>query len=282
MDLNAIKGKLAGLNGNKGSKNEKKEKIDWALYLWKPKTEGKHQIRFVPSPNEFKENEVNPFKEVFLHYGLGKFPLYALTNWGEKDPIVEASKELKKGEYDVENWRLSGKLEPKMRVFAPIIVRGEEDKGVRLWEFGKEIYSQLLNIAEDEDYGDFTDVNDGRDFTVTATPDKLGNGTSYLKATIQVKPKSTPLSKDAKEVEKWLTEQPDILELQSRYKKTFDQLKEILIKYITPSEDTEEPTTSEETEDNEVDNKVEEIKGKPLTKAKSNPKKFDELFTNTK
>lgn len=43
---------------------------------------------------------------------------------------------------------------------APIVVRGEEEKGVRLWEFGKEIYMQLLGIAEDEDYGDYTDIND--------------------------------------------------------------------------------------------------------------------------
>ncbi len=43
-----------------------------------------------------------------------------------------------------------------MRVFAPVIVRGEEDKGVRMWEFGKEIYMQLLGIADDEDYGDPT------------------------------------------------------------------------------------------------------------------------------
>ena len=59
---------------------------------------------------------------------------------------------------DTTNWQLAKKLDPKMRVFAPVIVRGEEDKGVRPWEFGKEIYMQLLGIAEDEDYGDFTDI----------------------------------------------------------------------------------------------------------------------------
>lgn len=287
MDVNSIKAKLANLNGNKGSKKEEKVKIDWAQYLWKPKTEGKHIIRFVPSPNDFKENEVNPFKEVFLHYGMGKFPIYALTNWGEKDPIVEFSKRLKEGEYDIENWRLSGKLEPKMRVFAPIIVRGEEDKGVRLWEFGKEIYAQLLSIAEDEDYGDYTDVNEGRDFTVNATPDKLGNGVSYLKATIQIKPKSSPLSKDAKEVKKWLSEQPDILELQKTYKRTFEQLKETLAKFIDPKDDNEDEVVNQTSNDEEVSDKQDlpwEKNGakkesyQPKTKAKSNSKKFDDLF----
>ncbi len=65
-------------------------------------------------------------------------------------------------------------LDPKMRVFAPVIVRGEEEKGVRLWEFGKEIYMQLLGIAEDEDYGDFTDISEGRDFTVDVVTGDIG------------------------------------------------------------------------------------------------------------
>jgi len=277
MDIKAIQAKLAGLN-NKGNKGEKREKIDWTQYLWKPKTEGKHQIRFVPSPNEFKDNEVNPFKEVFLHYGLGKYAIYALSNWDEKDPIVEFSKRLKEGEYDIENWRLSGKLEPKMRVFAPVIVRGEEDKGIRLWEFGKEIYSQLLSIAEDEDYGDFTDINEGRDFTLTATPDKLGNGTAYLKATIQIKPKPSPLSKNAKEVEKWLAEQPNILELQKVYKKSFEQLKEILAKFITPNDESSEDETSTTEVIDPLPFEKEEVKGKKPVKAKSNSKKFEDLF----
>ncbi len=291
MDLKAIQAKLAGLNNKGGQKSgEKKEKIDWTQFTWKPKEAGKFQIRFVPSPNDFKEHEINPFQEVFLHYGYGKYAIYALTNWGEKDPIVEFSKKLKQGEFDVENWRLSGKLEPKMRVFAPIIVRGEEEKGVRLWEFGKEIYKQLLDVAADEDYGDFTDVNEGRDFTLTATPDKLPSGMSYLKATIQIKPKQSPLSKDAKEVSKWLENQPNILDLQKTYKKTFEQLKEILAKFITPEAETEVEETEVEDTENKNDGSdlpftVDEVKPKVKAgykapaKAKSKGDKFNDLFT---
>ncbi|MEK6879963.1 MAG: hypothetical protein AABY22_10165, partial [Nanoarchaeota archaeon] len=254
MDLNSIKSKLAGLQ-NKNTKGEKREKIDYSLYLWKPKAEGKYQIRFVDSVYD----KSNPFKEVFVHYGFGKFPIYALTNWGEKDPIVEFSKRLKEGEYDLENWKLSGKLEPKMRVFAPIIVRGEEDKGVRLWEFGKEIYAQLLGIAEDEDYGDFTDVSEGRDFTLTATKADF-QGRAGLKSTIQIKPKQSPLSTDAELVEKWLNEQPNILEVHKTYKKTFDQLKEVLSNFLTPKVDNEDvEETEEEEEETETKSKNDDL-----------------------
>jgi hypothetical protein len=140
MDIKAIKQKLNALQ----STGQKKEKVDYSKYLWKPKSEGKYQIRIVPSVL----NKSNPFQEVFVHYGFSKFPIYALTNWGEKDPIVEFAKSLRNTQ-EKENWQLAKKLDPKMRVFAPVVVRGEEEKGVRLWEFGKEIYMQLLGIAED-------------------------------------------------------------------------------------------------------------------------------------
>ena len=141
MDLNMIKSKLGSLQSN--SNKPKGEKIDYTTLYWKPKQEGKYQIRFVPSKLDLP---TAPFQEVFMHYGVGKFPIVALTNWGEKDPIVEFTKQLRKSS-DPENWRLSKKLDPKLRVFAPVVVRGEEEKGVRLFEFSKTIYMELLSIA---------------------------------------------------------------------------------------------------------------------------------------
>jgi hypothetical protein len=236
MDLKSIKNKLGALQ----SQGKSKEKIDYTKSLWKPKQEGKFQIRIVPS----KLDKTNPFKEVFIHYGMSKFPMYALTNWGEKDPIVEFAKQLQKTN-DKENWKLSKKLEPKMRIFAPVIVRGEEDKGVRLWEFGKEIYMQLLGIADDEDYGDYTDINEGRDFTVEAVMGDIG-GRQGLKSSIRIKPKTSPLSASKNDIELWLEAQPDILELQRKIE--FDKMKELLQNWLNPEDATEEVDEVEEEE----------------------------------
>jgi hypothetical protein len=236
MNLDAIKNKLGALQ----SQGKSKEKIDYTQSLWKPKQEGKFQIRIVPS----KLDKTNPFKEVFVHYGMSKFPMYALTNWGEKDPIVEFAKQLQKTN-DKENWKLSKKLEPKMRVFAPVVVRGEEDKGVRLWEFGKEIYMQLLGIADDEDYGDYTDINEGRDFTVETVMGDIG-GRQGLKSSIRIKPKTSPLSTSKNDIELWLEEQPDILELQRKIE--FDKMKELLQNWLNPENATEEVDEVEEEE----------------------------------
>jgi len=169
----------------------------------------------------------------------------------------------------------SKKLEPKLRVFAPVVVRGEEEKGVRLWEFGKEIYTQLLGIAEDEDYGDFTNIQEGFDFTVKAVNSETA-GRKGLKCTISPRPKASPLSANATEAEKWLNEQPNILQIQKKYK--FDELKEILQNFILGPEDADNedeigtvvsaPAPASAPQNDFT------LKTKPKSKAAS----FDELF----
>ena len=152
-------------------------------------------------------------------------------NYGEKDPIVEFSKELRKTS-EPENWRLAKKLEPKMRVFAPVVVRGEENKGVRFWEFGKQVYQELLSYAADEDYGDFTDVVSGLDMTV-----EVVQGNPYPQTSLRVKPKQSPLSDDNASVEKWLSEQPELLKYYKKY--SYDEMKTALQEWLNP-EDAEE------------------------------------------
>jgi hypothetical protein len=219
MDLSFVKQKLEA-NANKGAG---REKIDYTKIFWKPKA-GKYQIRILP--NKFRKEW--PLREIQMHYGFSKGPILALSNWGEEDPITDFAKKLRKSA-DKDDWQLANKISPKTRYFAPVIVRGEEAAGVRLWEVGKLVNDQLMGIAADEDYGDFTDITDGRDFTVEAVIGDIG-GRQGLKSSIRVKPKISPLSTDKEEIKLWLSEQPSILELQSKYKMSFDKMKETLQK----------------------------------------------------
>ena len=270
MDLSKIKNRLDNLN--QASKPKNTEKKDYTLIYWKPKAEGKFQIRFVPS----KLNKDNPFQEIFMHYGIGKFPIVALTNWGENDPVVEFSKKLRTSS-DSENWRLAKQLDPKMRVFAPVIVRGEEEKGVRLFEFSKTLYMELLSVADDEDYGDFTDINQGFDFVVTATKvqDRPGFGLS-----LRPKPKQTPLSDNADTIKTWLENQPILLE--ERFKYTYDKLKEELQNFISGGEEQEDTIVSEPAVGFESEAPAKEEKKFTLstqgTPKKAKSEEFDSLF----
>lgn len=229
MDLGAIKSKLNALQSQK----QGGQKRDMSLILWKP-TVGKHSVRIVPAVWD----KSNPFKEILVHYGIGNRTMISLVNFGEKDPIVEFAKQLASSG-DKENWVMSRKLEPKMRVFTPVIVRGEEEKGVRLWEFGKQIYSELLSLADDPDIGDYTDVIQGRDITIETTGPET-NGTSFNQSKVRVRTKTTPLSEDAAEVQKWLNNQPDVFSIFKKY--SYDEMKESLLGWLNPEDSADEPT----------------------------------------
>lgn len=231
MDLNAIKSKLQNLQQS----NSPREKKDYTKIYWKP-TPGKSQIRIVPSAY----NPSNPFSEVKIHYGIGNPVMISPTNFGEKDPIVEFGSLLRSGEYDKEKFVMAKKLDPKVRIFVPVVVRGEEDKGVRLWQFGKNIYEELLSLASDEEIGDYTDIVQGRDLTVeTVGPETTGTG--YNKSSVRVRLKTSPLSEDASLVEKWTKEQYNPLEQFKRF--SYDEMKSALEKWLTPEEEGEETSS---------------------------------------
>ncbi len=228
MDLNAIKQRLDNLQ----SKAAPQQKTDYTTIFWRP-TVGKQQVRIVPSAFDSS----SPFTELKFYYGITNKVMISPLNFGEKDPIAEFATKLRGGEYDKENYILAKKLDAKNRIFVPVIVRGEEDKGVRLWQFGKLIYEDLLSMAMDDEIGDYTDIVNGRDFTLeTVGPESTG--TNYNKTSVRPRMKTTALSDDKEQVEKWLAEQPNPKEVFKRF--TFDEMKSALVKWLSPEDNESE------------------------------------------
>ena len=226
MDLNEIKQKLEGLQ----SKPQQGQKIDYSTIYWKPSI-GKQQIRIVPS----KYNPSNPFSELKFYYGITNKVMLSPLSYGEKDPIALFAAKLRE-EYTKENFVLAKKLDPKTRYFVPVVVRGEEDKGTRLWQFGKQVYEELLALAVDDEIGDYTDIVNGRDLTVeTVGPESTG--TPYNKSSIRVRMKTSQLG-EGSQVETWTNEQPNPNDgLFKRF--TFDEIKSSLEKWLSPEDDEE-------------------------------------------
>mgnify|MGYP001402096874 FL=1 len=250
-------------------KPQQGQKRDYSLTFWRP-TVGKQQIRIVPSAF----NSKNPFTELKFYYGITNKVMISPLNFGEKDPIALFANKLRE-EYNKENYVLAKKLDAKTRIFAPVIVRGEEDKGVRLWQFGKLIYEELLSLAVDEEIGDYTDISSGRDLTIeTVGPESTG--TQYNKSSVRVRLKQTPLSEDATLVEKWTKEQPDPNGEFKRF--TFDEMKAALEKWLSPEDAADEgDIISEPSED--FDDKPSSKFSLDTSKAKETKSdKFDSLF----
>ena len=226
MDLEAIKRKLNQLQ----SQTKRQD------FLWKPEP-GKQQIRIVP----YQHNKDNPFQELYFHYDLGKKNFLSPITHGNPDPVVEFAEKLK-ASGNSDEWKLGKKLEPKMRCYVPIVVRGKESEGVKFWGFGKTVYTELLGFIADPDYGDLTDPGQGRDIVVEFVPAE-GAG-SYHKTTIRVKPNTTPLTTDRAIAEKVAQQQPNLAEV---FKEpTYDELKEALEAWLNPNEaeTTEEQPTN--------------------------------------
>ena len=225
MDINAIKSRLNQLQNTTSTANS----------FWKPPA-GKTQIRITP----YVDNKDNPFVELFFHYSLvpNKTVLSPLS-FGRPDPVQQFADKLK-STGDKDEWIQGKRIEPKMRTFVPVVVRGEETEGVKWWGFGKTVYQELLSIIADPDYGDISDSMTGRDIVVERqTAAEAGN--QYGKTTIRVKPNQTALVEDLDLSKKLLTVQPNIVELYTE--PSFDELKGHLHTFLNPNGETEEVAT---------------------------------------
>ena len=223
LNLDAIKAKLNQLN----KQDDKKQN------LWKPET-GKTRIRIVP----YIHRKDNPFLELYFHYDISKRSMLSPISFGNADPIVEFAEKLKKTG-DKDEWLMGRKIEPKMRTYVPVIIRGKESEGVKFWGFGKQIYTELLSIVSDPDYGDITDLMNGRDIDVEFTP---AEGANFPKTTIRVKP-ATSAATDDKAIAAKIMSQPEITDLFPE--PTYEELETALKEWMNP-ENADADVDSEE------------------------------------
>ena len=223
LDFDAIKRKLERLSGNNRSQN----------VMWKPQEGEEHSVRLI----SFPDNDGQPFKELMFYYNIpGQRGLLAPSQFGDRDPVQELINKLR-DEGTKESYEMAKKLYPKMRVYAAVVVRGEEDKGVQLWGFGKLVYQKLLGIMLDEDYGDITDPIDGRDIKVICTKPP---GQQWAKTEILPRGRSSVLSKDKKQAKQWMTSIPDTGTIFKT--KSYDELSKIVNDWLNGSDAEDEGT----------------------------------------
>lgn len=233
LDLSALRAKLGELKGN-SARTE---------VLWKPK-EGENKIRIVPLATQ----PDNPFTELYFHY-LGSKTYLSPISFGDSDPIAEFADSLRAGGgLSKEDWKETKKFVPQRRTYVPIIDRNNPDAGVRFWAFGKTVYTDLLSVMADPDFGDITDPQTGRDIKVTFVPQEKSD-TSFAKTTILVSPKQTALTANAADLKKYLSEQPDLMSLYPRL--SYDDLKDVLEKFVNGDSVASTPrTVTNKTDDN--------------------------------
>ena len=218
INFDAIKKKLDRLSGNNTSRN----------VMWKPIEGEEHTVRLI----SFPDNDGQPFRELMFYYNIpGQRGLLAPSQFGKRDPIQELINKLR-DEGTKESYDMAKKLYPKMRVYAACVVRGEEDKGVQLWGFGKTVYQKLLTLMLDEDYGDITDPLEGRDVKVVCSKNP---GQQWAMTEVMPRGRQSKLSTEKGQAKTWLGNIPDldgIFQL-----KSYDELSKIVNDWLSEDEE---------------------------------------------
>ena len=219
LDMAKMKSKLQELeSGGKSSKDN----------LWWRPQEGDQEIRLVPT------EDGDPFKVFHFHYNLGEGArggvLCPKRQFGESCPICDfASKLWQEGTDDSK--KMAKSLFVRQRFFSPVIDRGNEESGVRIWGYGKTIYETLLGLVLNPDYGDITDVDNGVDFTLTYTLPKSKG--AFPQTNLVPKRKSSALAKNKGAIKEMLESVPEIETLFQR--KSTSDVKAILEAFLDPS-----------------------------------------------
>ena len=202
--------------------------------FWRPE-DGEQTIRLLPT------SDGDPFKEFWFHYNLGKNPgfLSPKKNFGEDDPLNDFIRKLYNDGTD-ESVKMAKSLNARQRFFSPVIVRGEEDQGVRLWGYGKTAYKELLNLVLNPEYGDITDVNEGTDL-----PIHYGKpaGAQFPQTAITPRRRPSPLAEDDDAIAGMLDSIPAYDDVFESARKTPGEIQVMLDEFLLGEEDAEDVST---------------------------------------
>ena len=223
IDMDKMKSKMASLKGDGSNRKD---------LFWRPQ-DGEQTIRIVPT------SDGDPFKDYWFHYNLGTNPgfLSPKKNFGDDCPLDNFVRELF-NEGTEDSIKMAKNLMARQRFFSPVIVRGEEEKGVRIWGYGKTAYQELLSLVLNPDYGDVTDVKEGTDIVLTYGKPA---GAQFPQTTLTPRRRSSPLTKPEEQTEAFLESIPDFDDLFER--KPPEQVREMLDKFLLGEEDAESAST---------------------------------------
>ncbi len=205
INMELMRRKLATLRG---------DHKDNGNSVWFRPDEGDTDIRIVPT------NDGDPLKEMFFHYNVGNHRggvLCPKRNFGEECPICEFASSLwREGvdNNDEESKKLAKSLFVRTRYFSPVVIRGREDEGIKVYGYGKTAYELLLGYILDPEYGDITDADEGTDITLTYTkPTKPG---AYPQTSLKMRRNTSTLLDDPEAIPALLDRMPDFDSLWER------------------------------------------------------------------
>lgn len=223
LDIDALRKKMQEVKDNQNRSGN--------ADFWIPK-EGRNVIRILPAMDgqEF-------YSEAKVRYNVGpkkKMVTVPLDSSPKNCPIHKFVDDLYKTK-DKDDEKLAKKMKASSRYYFNIIDRsvGEDEEGygkVQVFGCGSTIFTDILGIICDPDYGDITDPEAGYDIIIT----KSGKGLDTEYKTV-ARPKQTPIG-----IPDWKEKLNDLAKIATP--KSYEKRQEIL--EGSESSDDEETTSS--------------------------------------
>jgi len=250
-NLDSIKEKITSLTSaaekKAGTGGGERAKINW----WKPEI-GSHDIRFLPLLSADGTPNPQPFFEVSYYDSkeLTEKRFVAPAQFGGTDPLREAALEYAKDKKNRSSWLAWKKLTPKERYYAAVLVRGQEEKGVFVWELSPKICKDIYAILVHPDYAeeDMFSTENGYDFTLTVSAtDKTFNGYPVKDIKLQPRRKSSKALPKKELVETVMKQIPNFEAYFKAQVKSEEELLQIRENFIAMQTAAELGVTSEGT-----------------------------------
>ena len=116
-------------------------------YIWRP-TSGSTTIRIVPN----KKDPEWPFYMVYIHgrdyttkIGLANYEFVSPKTFQKEDPAELFANNLYRQDYE-NNKQFIKYFSPQKFYYIPILIRGKESSGIKVWPVNTKTYEKIFNI----------------------------------------------------------------------------------------------------------------------------------------
>jgi hypothetical protein len=143
-------------------------------FIWRP-TSGSTTIRIVPN----KKDPEWPFYMVYIHgrdyttkIGLANYEFVSPKTFQKEDPAELFANNLYRQDYE-NNKQFIKYFSPQKFYYIPILIRGKESSGIKVWPVNTKTYEKIFNIIstiyedEGEESSKIFDLKRGTDLVIT-------------------------------------------------------------------------------------------------------------------
>lgn len=227
------KQQAASGNANKVSQEDRMKKF-FTPILPKGSLSEDKRIRILPT-----KDGSSPFVEVFFHelvVGGQRLKLYDPAQEGKRSPLNEVNESLRATGVESDK-ELAKSYRSRKFYIVKVIDRDNEQDGPKFWRF-KDAYKndgvldKIFPIWRNK--GDIADPITGRDLILTLSLTKSNNGNDYTSINAVMPDDPSPLHKDEKIANEWMT---DELIWSDLYSKKSEDYLEMIAKGETPKWD---------------------------------------------